>query len=660
MEYRKYIADKLPMKWPYPVAYGQETRETCDVLIVGGGLAGAFAAISAAKKGAKVIVVDKGAIVRSGAAGVGIDHWGGAHTAPGSKFSPDDVIGEPSRDKYSPSHTKYIAMKEAYDALLELEEYGLKIRDEDDEFKGAPFRDEETKLLFAYDYENKHTIRIAGGEQIKVVLYKEMKRLNIKMYDRVVTTSLLTKDGKQGERVVGATGVNSRTGEFYVFSAKATILSTGCPLRLWEFATDLLGSNAHHDDPNCAGDGNVMAWRAGAKLMMMDRSHSSSGGRRYPAYMTANASNTWRPCTIVDATGKEIPWQNRDGEICETFDDRNKLADGQKMMISGGQKTPYEVRMPTLIYDLRQRIESGEYKLPFYADMTEMPDEERRALFGLMLGNEGKTKVPVVETLKNAGFDPEEDMLQANVLSPEYMGTDEPWWDVKTPGIGGHNIRDTAFIGYGGLVVDWNMKCSLDGLYAAGNQVAGVTGAPSAASTGRYAARNASKYAKTIEQPEIPEGQVSVEKQRVLSFVNNTEGYGWKEVQLGLCRIMQDYCGDYRSKEVMEMGLWWLNSIRENELANTVAVNPHDLGKVLDVDTRLTVGEIMLHQSLNREFSSKAMGVVRLDFPEDGDDCGYYQTIALKDGEVEVDKLPFNYWLEEGDYSEAYDKNCCI
>ncbi|MCL2391791.1 MAG: FAD-dependent oxidoreductase [Oscillospiraceae bacterium] len=660
MEYRKYIADKLPMKWPYPIAYDKETRENCDVLIIGGGLAGAFAAITAAKRGARVVVLDKGAIVRSGAAGVGIDHWGGVHTAPGSKYAPDEVIRAPSRDNYAPGHTKYIAIKEAYDALLELEEYGLKIRDEDDEFLGAPFRDDETKLMFAYDYESKHTIRIPGGEQIKVVLYNQMKRLGIKMYDRVHTTSLLTKDAARGARVVGATGVNIRTGEFYVMSAKTTILSTGCPLRLWEFATELVGSNAHHDDPNCAGDGNVLAWRAGAQLMMMDKSHSSSGGRRYPAYMTANADNTWRPCTIVDADGKEIPWQNRDGVICETFDDRNKLASGQKMMASGGQRSPYELRTPTIIYDLKERIESGEYKLPFYADMTQMPDDERRVLFGVMLGNEGKTRVPVLETLQNAGFDPEQDMLQANVLPPQYMGTDEPWWDVKSPGIGGHNIRDTAFIGYGGLVVDWNMRCSLEGLYAAGNQVAGVTGAPSAAATGRYAARNAVEYAKTAEQFPVSEAQVAYEKQRVLSFVNRDKGYGWKEVQLGLCRIMQDYCGDYRSKEVMEMGLWWLNSIRENELANTVASNPHDLGKVLDVDTRLAIGEIMLHQSLSREFSSKSMGVVRLDFPKDGDDCGYYQTLNLKGDEIEVGKLPFNYWLENGDYNEAYEKNCCL
>ena len=51
-----------------------------------------------------------------------------------------------------------------------------------------------------------------------------MKRLGVRIYDRVMATSLLTEGGKQGARVVGATGLDTRTGEFYVFRAKAVIL----------------------------------------------------------------------------------------------------------------------------------------------------------------------------------------------------------------------------------------------------------------------------------------------------------------------------------------------------------------------------------------------------------------------------------------------------
>lgn len=42
------------------------------VLVLGGGIAGCWAAISAAKKGVKVAIVEKGATIRSGAGGRGV------------------------------------------------------------------------------------------------------------------------------------------------------------------------------------------------------------------------------------------------------------------------------------------------------------------------------------------------------------------------------------------------------------------------------------------------------------------------------------------------------------------------------------------------------------------------------------------------------------
>ncbi|NLT13101.1 MAG: FAD-dependent oxidoreductase [Clostridiales bacterium] len=663
MEYRNYIARCLPLQWPYKVAYEKETSDECDVLVIGGGLAGSFAAINAAKKGARVIVTDKAAIIRSGCAGVGIDHWGSVYTNPCSKYTPDEILEQKitvrvKDDPYAMEFASYITMQESWEAVLELEEYGIDIRDSQDEFAGAPFRDEETKLMFAYDYENKHTLRLKGAD-LKPALYREMKRLKIKMYDRVMATSLLNEGGKAGNRIIGATGVHTRTGEFFIFKAKTTILSTGKPLRLWEFATDLVGSNANHDDPNSAGDGDVMAWRAGAKLMMLEKSHSSSAGRRYPAYGTGNCDNTWRPCSIVDATGKEIPWQDRDGNILTNVEDRMKPAPGQRFMLGGGKHIPYDLRGPSLIDDLESRIRSGEYKLPFFADLSNLPDYERRAVFGLMLGNEGKTRVPILETLQNAGFDPEKDMLQANVLSPEYTGADLTWWDVKAPGIGGPNIRDTAFMGGGGIVVDWSLKSTLDGLYAAGNQIAGVSGAASAASTGRYAGRNAAVYARSQMLVQPSQAQIQAEKKRVYAYVQREKGYGWKEVQLGLCRIMQDYCGDYRTKEIMEMGLWWFNSIRENELASTFAANPHDLGKALEVETRLTICEIILHLCLAREASSPRLGLNRLDYPDNGDRCGYFIAVSLRNEQAAIEKIPYYYWRSEESFRSCYKRYCC-
>ena len=61
----------MEYQWPYKNEYGQTETVEADVLVLGGGLAGCFAAISAARKGKKVILVEKGATKRSGSAGTG-------------------------------------------------------------------------------------------------------------------------------------------------------------------------------------------------------------------------------------------------------------------------------------------------------------------------------------------------------------------------------------------------------------------------------------------------------------------------------------------------------------------------------------------------------------------------------------------------------------
>ena len=40
-------------QWPYPIKYEQEQEIETDVLVLGGGIAGCWAAISAARKGVR-------------------------------------------------------------------------------------------------------------------------------------------------------------------------------------------------------------------------------------------------------------------------------------------------------------------------------------------------------------------------------------------------------------------------------------------------------------------------------------------------------------------------------------------------------------------------------------------------------------------------------
>ena len=326
------------MEWPYPIEWDKEEEVSTDVLVLGGGIAGCWAAIGAVKKGSRVTIVEKGATIRSGAGGSGCDHWESAATNPCSGVTPEELTEAMVKDHdgYNNGISHYIECREGYDRLLDLEKMGGKIRDTEDEFVGAEFRDDKTKFLFAYDYKNKFTLRV-WGTTFKPALYKECKRLGINIFDRTMATGLLTEGGKQGSKVVGAVGVNGRTGKFIVFKSKVTILCMARPTRIWLFSPGLPGLSEFRP-PQCMGDGHAMGWKAGVAFTMMEKSVRAEwyGERSYPPYGAGNTHNTWYACSMVDANGREIPWIDRDGKILNEVSQRYHPSPGQKHFLKGG------------------------------------------------------------------------------------------------------------------------------------------------------------------------------------------------------------------------------------------------------------------------------------------------------------------------------------
>ena len=291
-----------------------------------------------------------------------------------------------------------------------------------------------------------------------------------------------------------------------------------------------------------------------------------------------------------------------------------------------------------------------------YADLPSMPEHERRAIWGLMIYHEGKCKI-IYNTYQKAGFDPDKDMLQVNVMPPDkYVFS--PWGSSYGP----RQWREGGFCPGSGPVFDWDLKTSLDGLYVAGQATYSGADHAVAATTGRYVGRKAAAYAQKAKMALVERKQVEAEKTRIYAPVRRTEGIGWKELRAGLARIMQDYCGEFRNEETLTMGLRWLSSIRESEASRTYARNPHELMRTLECLTRITVGEIMMHASLARKASSKPLEFKRLDYPEvDPKEWNKLVTIRLKDGDVKVGELPLNYYLlppNASAYEENYRKHC--
>jgi succinate dehydrogenase/fumarate reductase flavoprotein subunit len=621
MHYEDFIKEHAP-RWPYPVKYGKENEISCDVLVLGGGIAGCWAAIGAAMKGVKVALVDKGSPNTSGAGGTGVDHWNGAVTNPACQISPEEYT-QASLEHHGGWRNgivQYITARECYDCLLDLEKMGVKIRDSEDEFKGAEFRDEKTKLLFAYDYTAKYALRVWGANA-KKALVKECKRLGVKIFDHVMVTSLLNQGGKQGAGVVGAIGINVLTGEFFVFKGKASVISMAQASRNWMFSTELRGLSAGISPPCNSGDGHAIAWKAGAVFAGVEQSSPAGGGPYgYVQYGVGNAANTWYACNMVDANGKEIPWVDRDGRILKTVSERYRPAPGQKFFL-GERGMSHDYARPGLVM-------KGNYALPLYADLPSMPEMERKVIWRLMLAQEGRALIPVYRTYSQAGFDPDKDLLQA-YDGAGWAGFGPPQWRQSSGG---------------GLVADWDLKTSLDGLYAAGGQIFGNGDHAYAAATGRYAGRKAADYAIGASDPVINRKQVAAEKKRIYAPVRRTSGMDWKELNAGICKVMQDYCGEVKNEELLKLGSTWFDEIEAGEAATACARNPHELFRLLEVFNIMTTSRMMLEACRARKTSNTPPGFKRSDYPE-GNPAEWRKWITLKldQGQVIAGSLALDF-----------------
>lgn len=631
------------MKWPYPNEFGREERAICDVLVLGGGIAGCWAAISAARRGQKVILVEKGAVVRSGAGGSGCDHWESAATNPCSRVTPEELTQAmlDDQDFYNNGISHYIECREGYDRVLDMESIGGKVRDTEDEFKGAEFRDEKTKLLFAYDYQNKFNLRI-WGTTFKPALYRECLRLGVAVYDRVMATGLLTKEKGGKKQGLGAMGLNVRTGKFYVFQAKATILAMSRPARVWLFHPDLVGLSEFRPT-QCIGSGHAMGYRAGMEFTMMEKSvvgEFSAAGRSFPPYGAGNNHNTWYACTMVDAEGREIPYVDRDGRILKTVSERYYPAKGQKFFMMGGNidNPKYAYRGPEIM-DFEELAKRG-YKLPFYADLSRMPEMERKAIWGLMIGEEGKTRIPIYENYKRRGFDPARHILQSygsGWKSASFLPQERQLFGLP-----------------GGVLQDWKLETNIQGIFAAGDQLFASNCSGHAAATGHYAGRHGAAYANKAQLEEAEEAQISREKERVYRPMKKEGGMNWRELNMAISKAMQIYCGDNKNEAFLKEGLNLLKDYESQAIPEVSCENPHELMRTLEVFDILEVSKLIIQSSLLRKSSSRALCFERTDYPQmDPEEDRRFITIRQEEGEAVEGSLPLDYYGDlKGNYEE--------
>ena len=625
-----------PPEWPYPIKFGEERELEADVLVLGGGIAGCWAAISAARNGAKVVLMEKADVRRSGAGGPGCDHWCNVPANPHSRVDPDEWALEEmnSLGDYANGIGIEIQCREDYDTLLEMEQMGGKIRDTDDDFLGVEGRYDDTKFMFsprysvdgrlapaegwgAPDYnppeKRKNTVIRVWGTTFKPVLKKECKKLGVTILDRTMATSVLNENGKQGARVVGATGINVRTGEFVIVKAPTVIISAAGLGFLYNLDTEHGGISTMYSRTMC-GDATVMAWKAGAKLTMMEGSSPTrfSGGLRHKWY-TGGADASYENVNLVDADNQILPAPSQ------------SWADGG-VMFSPNAK---------VIKDLREGIRTGKYKLPFFADFAGMKPDEAHATWDLMLREESTTQV-MVDTMEADGFDKHKDQI-LNYTFIEF----QPSQQYRDAGSGG------------GIMTDWNLMTNVEGLYAAGSSMFSPQDHSYCAATGRYAGRKAAAFSKTFTAGEICRAQVDAEKERVLAPTKNAVGIDWKELNFGVNRVMQYFAGEFKNETLLNMGLEELERIERNAVPQLSAPDPHKLMRALEDLNIIDSAKIVLNSMKERKLSSPKLRIERTDYPDnDPEEENNYLVQYLSDGKVCFERVPLRYW---GNMKEQYE-----
>ena len=223
-----------------------------DVLVVGAGAAGMYASVSAAKSGADVILCDKSLISRGGAtvmaqmtvaAAIGhqeADHW--THHLNDTLESGQGLCNE---------KLSYQLCKKAPEKILEMRDWKTDWANDNARIRQVLAPGHKVKRCCYVDFLNTGpaVARTLRGEVAK---HKKIRRISgITIIDLVVKNA----------RVAGAIGLNTETGDFVSFAAKAVILAAGG-------LTQLFARNSA--SKNMGGDSHALALRAGANLLDME------------------------------------------------------------------------------------------------------------------------------------------------------------------------------------------------------------------------------------------------------------------------------------------------------------------------------------------------------------------------------------------------------
>src|SRR3954453_12828294 len=221
-----------------------------DVLVIGAGLAGQRAALSAAEAGVSVGIISKVHPVRShsnaaqGGINAALDEGDSWESHAFDTIKGSDYLGDQDAIE--------IMCREAPEELLRLEHMGVT-------FHRNPEGRLGTRAFGGASAARTYYVADITGQAILHVLYEQlMKHSEVQRYEEWFTTALVLDESGQCS---GAITRHIGDGGLALFKAKSVILATGGNGQCYKPTTNAL---------ICTGDGISMAYRIGAKLEDME------------------------------------------------------------------------------------------------------------------------------------------------------------------------------------------------------------------------------------------------------------------------------------------------------------------------------------------------------------------------------------------------------
>jgi succinate dehydrogenase/fumarate reductase flavoprotein subunit len=223
-----------------------------DVLVIGAGAAGMYAAIAAARSGASVMLADRSLIGRGGATvmaqmtvAVALgeespDHW--EHHLADTLKAGRGLCEEP---------LSRLLCEEAPECIRELDRWGVGWARADNHIRQVQAPGHDRPRCVYVDFVN-------TGPAVSKTLRAQLNRMpEVRRIGDVLVTDLAVDDGV----CIGAHAIHVISGERLGLSAKATIVATGGLTRLYQRNSASI---------NMGGDGYALALRAGAELVDME------------------------------------------------------------------------------------------------------------------------------------------------------------------------------------------------------------------------------------------------------------------------------------------------------------------------------------------------------------------------------------------------------